>query len=67
MKNIEKEDDDIKCYFSTFVDETTTTCSRDGMFDFNGWPIKLCDKFDSCERIKEMNKKGKTSTDEDQK
>lgn len=62
-----KEESEIKCYFSTFIDETTITCSPDGQFDFYGWPIKLCDKLDSCERIKEMNKKGKTPSNEDQK
>lgn len=44
-----------KCYFSTFIDEETITCSPDGGFDFCGFPIKLCDKLDFCDKIKEAN------------
>lgn len=43
------------CYFSTFIDETTITCSSDGRFDWTGFPIKLCDKLPYCDIIKEMN------------
>ena len=46
---------DKKCYFSTFIDEVTITCSPDGRFDFYGFPIKLCDKLPFCDKIKEMN------------
>lgn len=44
-----------KCYFSTFIDEVTITCSPDGRFDFYGSPIELCDKLPFCDKIKEMN------------
>lgn len=44
-----------KCYFSTFIDEVTITCSPDGRFDFYGIPIHLCHKLPFCDRIKEMN------------
>lgn len=48
-----------KCYFSTFIDEITMTCSPDGRFDFYGIPIKQCDKLDFCDIIKDMNNKNK--------
>lgn len=53
--NMQKSQDVKKCYFSTFVDETTITCSPDGMFDFYGSPIKSCDKLHSCDIIKGLN------------
>ena len=52
----EKEESKKKCYFSTFIDEVTMTCSPDGRFDFYGFPIKLCSKLPHCSIIKEMNK-----------
>ena len=56
MPKEEKEEGKEKCYFSTFIDEVTITCSPDGEFDSNGWPVKGCPKLPSCGRIKEMNK-----------
>lgn len=54
-----KSQDAKKCYFSTFIDDTTITCSPNGRFDDYGFPIKLCDKLDSCNIIKEMNNENK--------
>ena len=52
----EKEKGKEKCYFSTFIDEVTMTCSPDGRFDFYGFPIKECSKLPYCNIIKEKNK-----------
>lgn len=58
-RDIKKSQDVKKCYFSTFIDETTMTCSPNGRFDAYGFPIKLCDKLPSCNIIKEMNNDNK--------
>lgn len=39
-----------KCYFSTDISETLS-CSKDGDFDYNGFPINDCKEF-PCEKYK---------------
>lgn len=52
----EEKEGSEKCYFSTFIDEVTITCSPDGTFDFYGWPTRECPKLHSCSILKEKNK-----------
>jgi len=43
---------DDKCYFSSGIDESLT-CSKDGRFDNNGFPIIDCPKF-PCDKYKDL-------------
>lgn len=49
--------DENKCYFSTFVDDITMTCCKDGKFDDYGFPINKCSESSKCNIIKNMNTK----------
>ena len=45
--------DESECWFSTGIDDSTTCC-KNGGFEFYGFAINQCKKF-LCKRIKELN------------
>jgi len=48
-------EDSEQCFFTTAINDEMT-CSKDGMFDFNGLELHIC-KYYPCSKIIELNKK----------